>query len=72
MVFNRRIFDYLEDKDECDLEYGTLERLALEGQLMVYKHEGFWYCMDTIRDMEFLNKLANSGKAPWMLWQLQK
>lgn len=67
-VFNRKIFDYLEDRDDCDLEYGTLEQLALEGQLMVYIHEKFWYCMDTIRDMEYLNKLWAEGKAPWKIW----
>jgi len=67
-VFNRAIFDYLEDKDSCDLEYGPLENIAQNGQLMVYKHRGFWHCMDNIRDMESLNKIWASGKAPWKIW----
>uniref|UniRef100_A0A7V1EII3 Glucose-1-phosphate cytidylyltransferase n=1 Tax=candidate division WOR-3 bacterium TaxID=2052148 RepID=A0A7V1EII3_UNCW3 len=67
-VFNRRIFDYLEDSDNCDLEYGALEKLASEGQLMVYEHQKFWYCMDTLRDLEYLNKLCAQGRPPWMVW----
>jgi len=68
-VFNRKIFDYLGDKDDCDLEYGVLEKIALSGQLMVYKHEKFWYCMDTVRDMDYLNKLCAKGIAPWKVWE---
>ena len=68
-VFNRQIFNYLEDKDDCDLEYGALEKLALEEQLMVYKHAEFWYCMDTVRDMDYLNKLCLQGKIPWKVWE---
>lgn len=67
-VFNRKIFDYLEDRDECDFEKGPLEDIALAGELMVYKHQGFWSCMDTIRDMEYLNNLWMTGKAPWKVW----
>jgi glucose-1-phosphate cytidylyltransferase len=67
-VFKRTIFDYLDDKDDCDLEYGPLEKIAQNGQLMVYKHCGFWHCMDNIRDMESLNKIWASGKAPWKIW----
>lgn len=68
-VFNREIFNYLEDRDDCDLEYGVLEQLASEGQLMVYKHDKFWYCMDTIRDRDYLNKVWIEGKAPWKIWE---
>jgi len=67
-VFNRVIFDYLQDKDSCDLEYGPLEKIAQNGQLMVYKHPGFWHCMDNIRDMESLNQIWASGNAPWKKW----
>lgn len=67
-VFSRDIFDYLEDRDDCDLEYGALERLATTGELMVYDHQGFWACMDNIRDMEYLNRLWESGKAEWKVW----
>jgi len=62
-VFNRKILDYLTTDDLCDLEIGPLEQIAKEGQLMVYKHREFWACMDTLRDMESLNKIWNEGKA---------
>jgi glucose-1-phosphate cytidylyltransferase len=67
-VFNRKIFDYLTYDDFCDLEYGPLEKLATEGQLKVYKHKGFWSCMDTLRDVDYLNDLWNRGKAEWKVW----
>lgn len=67
-VFNRAIFDFLTSDDDCDLETETLERIADEGQLMVYKHTGFWACMDTLRDMEYLNNLWNKNKAEWKVW----
>ncbi|QWR77093.1 glucose-1-phosphate cytidylyltransferase [Candidatus Magnetomonas plexicatena] len=68
-VLNREIFDYLTDSDDCDLEYGVFEELARTGQLMVYKHRGFWACMDTLRDMDYLNKLWKEGAAKWKIWQ---
>lgn len=49
-------------------ERGPLERLASEGQLMAYRHDGFWQCMDTLRDKRFLESLWDSGKAPWKVW----
>ncbi len=68
-VFNRKILDYLTTDDVCDLEVGPLEQIAGEGQLMVYKHRGFWACMDTLRDMEYLNKIWNDGRARWKIWK---
>ena len=68
-VFSRKILDYLTTDDLCDLEVGPLERIAGEGQLMVYKHRGFWACMDTLRDMEYLNKIWNDGRARWKIWK---
>lgn len=67
-VFNRGIFDYLSDDDNCDLEIGPLEEIARRGQLMVYKHRGSWVCMDTLRDMDYLNKLWNENKSFWRVW----
>jgi glucose-1-phosphate cytidylyltransferase len=67
-VFNRRVFDYLTTDDSCDLEIGPLEQIAKEGQLMVYKHRGFWACMDTLRDMEYLNKIWDNSQAKWKIW----
>jgi glucose-1-phosphate cytidylyltransferase len=68
-VFNREIFDYLTTDEWCDLEIGPLEILAAKGELMVYKHEGFWACMDTLREMGYLNQLWKEGKAPWKVWK---
>ncbi|MFA4982115.1 MAG: glucose-1-phosphate cytidylyltransferase [Candidatus Omnitrophota bacterium] len=63
-VFEQGIFDYLEG-DDTILEQDPLEDLARDGELMAYKHEGFWQCMDTLRDKQFLEELWSSGKAPW-------
>ncbi|MFX0134689.1 MAG: glucose-1-phosphate cytidylyltransferase [Candidatus Hodarchaeota archaeon] len=68
-VFNRGIFDFLEDKDNCDLEYGVLEEIASKRELAVYENDKFWFCMDTIRDMEYLNKLCKEDKVPWKVWE---
>jgi glucose-1-phosphate cytidylyltransferase len=67
-VLNRKIFTYLTENDNCDFEIGALERMSQEGQLMVYKHRGLWCCMDTMRDVEYLNGLWNEGKATWKVW----
>lgn len=67
-VFNREILNYLTLDDSCDLEIGPLEKLAEEGQLMVYKHDGFWACMDTIRDTDYLNSVWNNNSAKWKVW----
>ncbi len=63
-VFEQKIFDYL-DGDETILEGAPLEKLAKAGQLVGFKHSGFWQCMDTIRDRQYLEELWASGKAPW-------
>ena len=67
-VFNKKFFDYLSEDDDCDLEIGPLNKLVKEKQLMVYKNKGFWACMDTVRDMDYLNDLWNKGKAEWKVW----
>ena len=64
-IFEPEIFDYLTD-DSCILERGPLEKLAEEGNLMCYKHVGFWQCMDTIRDKEYLNSLFLNNQADWL------
>ena len=68
MVFEPEIFNYLEN-DETVLEKEPLEQLAAEGQLMSYIHKGFWQCMDTKREMDYLNMLWTSGNAPWKSWK---
>lgn len=67
-VFNRGIFNYLTEEQNCDLEYGAMEKIARKGELMVFKHEGFWACMDTLRDMDYLNALWEKNQAEWRIW----
>ena len=66
-VFEPKIFDYLQD-DSTVLEKTPLETLAKEQQLTSFKHNGFWYPMDTLRDKSHLEKLWASEKAPWKIW----
>ncbi|RMD84189.1 MAG: glucose-1-phosphate cytidylyltransferase [Candidatus Dadabacteria bacterium] len=66
-VFHRRFLDYL-DGDDTILEREPLERLAAQGELMAYRHEGFWQPMDTLRDKQLLETLWNEGRAPWKVW----
>ena len=67
-VFNNSFFTHLTEDETCDLEAGPLEELAAEGELMVYKHPGRWACMDTIRDMEYLNRIWDTNEAFWKIW----
>lgn len=66
-VFEPEIFDYI-DNDETVLEALPLENLAKNNQLSAFRHEGFWQCMDTIRDRKYLENLWQSNKAEWKLW----
>jgi len=68
-VFNRGVFRYLSESDQCTLEREPLERLAKDGELIVYQHTGFWQCMDTLRDMNLLNEYWESRDAPWKVWK---
>ena len=64
MVIEPQVIDYI-DGDQTVFEREPLERLAAEGQLQAYKHDGFWQCMDTLRDAQALNSLWDKGNAPW-------
>ena len=66
-VLEPEIFDYI-DGDDTQWENEPLERLAADGQLMAYRHDTFWQCMDTIRDKKRLEKLWQDGSPPWKLW----
>ena len=68
MVLEPEIFDYL-DGDSCIFERKPLEALAAKGELMSYIHEGFWQCMDNIREKNLLEKLLANGTAPWKKWE---
>ena len=65
-IFEKSIIEYLDD--ECVLEQEPLARLASEGELAAYKHDGFWQPMDTLRESIFLNNLWDKGEAPWRIW----
>jgi glucose-1-phosphate cytidylyltransferase len=65
-VFNPEIFNYLDS--ECVLEKAPLEKLAKDGELKSFRHEGFWQPMDTYRESQDLNLLWDTGKAPWKIW----
>lgn len=82
-VFDKKIFNYLEDDDDCIFEKEPLKKLALDKELMIYKHKGFWQCMDTYRDLQLLNNLwagqevekelyfseIKNTKPPWKIWK---
>ena len=67
MMMNPEIFSYLKD-DTTVFEREPMQRLVSEGQLMSFFHEGFWQCMDTQREMQLLEKMWQSGEAPWKIW----
>lgn len=67
MVLEPCVFDYLEN-DSSIFEREPMNRLAEEGELAAYRHDGFWQCMDTKREMERLEKFWESGRAPWKTW----
>lgn len=68
-VFKKNIFDYIPEEKNFMLEKEPMVKLAEEGNLMSYQHHDFWQCMDTYRDMEFLNQVWEAGNAPWKVWQ---
>jgi glucose-1-phosphate cytidylyltransferase len=68
-VFDRSIFDRLSADASCVLEQDPLEGLARAGELRAYRHEGFFYAMDTYREFQLLNELWETGRAPWKVWR---
>lgn len=70
-VMEPDVFKYL-DGDATILERSPLERLAKDRKLMGYRHDGFWYAMDTVRDRDYLNEEWNNDRAPWKIWEKHK
>lgn len=68
-VFSRSFLQYLTPTENCDLEFGALQKLSADNQLRVYKHLDFWQCMDTIRDKTHLDNLWQKGQAAWKTWE---
>lgn len=66
MVFDKRVFDYLKPGET---EHPALTRLAKADQLSIYKHDGFWFCVDTYKELEEVNKMWTSDKIPWKVWK---
>jgi glucose-1-phosphate cytidylyltransferase len=67
-VLEPAVFDYI-DGDDTQWEREPLERLSRDGQLMAYRHDSFWQCMDTLRDKRLLETVWQSGDAPWKVWE---
>ena len=67
-VCEPKVFSYI-DGEETMFERAPLEKLAANGQLMAYRHDGFWQCMDTLRDRVLLEELWETGEAPWRRWE---
>lgn len=68
MILEPKVLDLIED-DSTVFEQGPMKKLAEMGKLQAYLHNGFWQCMDTLRDKNLLESLWNAGKAPWKVWQ---
>ena len=67
-IFSKKFFKYLSEEDGCILERKPLERLSKAKNLMMFRHSGFWQCMDTMRDVTLLRELWATGKPPWKVW----
>ncbi len=67
-ICSRKVLDYLSPDDTLIFEREPIESITRDGQLMIFKHRGFWHPMDTSREYQLLNSLWNVGKAPWKKW----
>lgn len=65
-VFDKKIVNYLTDDVNCDLEFGALQKISEEGELNAFIHNGFWQCMDNVRERDYLDMLVRKNQAPWM------
>ena len=68
MVFNKKLLNYFTTDENCDFEFGALEKLAKQGEVMVFKNKGEWECMDHERDIVHLNTLWEKEEAFWKVW----
>jgi glucose-1-phosphate cytidylyltransferase len=65
-IFKKELLNYLTDDENCDLEFGALQKISEEKQLNAFIHNGFWQCMDNIRERDYLNGLVEKNKASWL------
>ena len=68
-LFNKKILLDLTENENCDFEFGPLQKIAKNGQIKAFVHDGFWQCMDNVRERNYLNKLVHDNNAPWVLWK---
>jgi len=68
-VLNKKIFQFLNNRENLSFEYDVLEKLANLKELAAFCYDGYWQCMDTLRDVETLNRQWQSGKVPWRIWE---
>ena len=69
-IFNKKMFNYLSEDQDCDFEFGPLQEITKEGQLRAFRQEkGFWQCMDNVRERDLLDKKIKNNNAPWMIWE---
>jgi glucose-1-phosphate cytidylyltransferase len=66
-VFRKELLKYLNTDENCDLEFGALQTIAEDGNLKAFLHDGFWQCMDNVRERDYLNELVKKNKASWLL-----
>ena len=67
-VCDPQVFDYIDNSDDVVFEQEPLRQLASDGKLYTYKHNGFWKCMDTLKEKNDLNDMCANGTAPWITW----
>jgi len=68
-VFDKKLLSYLTEDEDCDFEFGPLQQIAKDGQLKAFKHDGFWQCMDNVRERDYLDNQVKTNNAPWMVWK---
>ena len=68
-VFSKEMLSYLTDDENCDFEFGPLQQIAKKGELKAFRHDGFWQCMDNVRERDYLNSLVKTNNAPWTVWK---
>ncbi len=68
MVAGKKLFEHLSDDDACSLEHDGLARVAGADELTAYEHDGFWQCVDTVRELDVLRDLWDTGRAAWKVW----
>jgi glucose-1-phosphate cytidylyltransferase len=67
-VLNQKVFEYIDEGDDCIFEREPVQRLSRDGELMLFHHDGYWHCMDTIRDIRSLEEEWQKKRPAWKIW----